>query len=411
MARGPTWQRTLGERGWSDQFLPAGEFHRFIESEQARVAGVAASLRGSGGAQVSSGTPVSRARHRGRASARRSAGRVTRPRRHAGRGKSRHRALSLVVLALLAYLAAARIRGFIVASALLFWIVAIAFDGRHRRRDLAIAVMFSIAVYVVFTRGLNLPCLPAGRTSGPARGRLMDALARLADGFAVALTAENLLWAARRCHARHAVGVLPGIGPAVTIALLLPVTYSLDPVAAFIMFAGIYYGAMYGGSTTAILLNTPGETGSMMSAIEGHAMARAGRGGAALATAAIGSFVAGTLATARSRSPRRRSSSWRCASGRPNISRWRCRLRRRLGQLAARRFVDSRACSSASYRLDRHRSADRRASFHVRDSAIADGIDAVVVVIGLFAVAEVLDAPRTPTQPRGVPAGLARRRG
>ncbi len=160
MARGPTWQRTLRERGWSDQFLPAGEFHRFIESEQARVAGVAASLRGSGSAglaarlfpvlviagalllagalavsHVRGGTPVA--------------------------GRADIRALSLVVLALLAYLAALASAGFIVASALLFWIVAIAFDGRHRRRDLAIAVMFSIAVYVVFTRGLNLP-LPAG---------------------------------------------------------------------------------------------------------------------------------------------------------------------------------------------------------------------------------------------------------
>src|SRR6187399_2138530 len=82
------------------------------------------------------------------------------------------------------------------------------------------------------------------------------------------------------------------------VALLLPVTYSLDPTAAFIMFAGIYYGGMYGGSTTSILLNTPGESASVMSAIEGHLMAHAGRGGAALATAAIGSFVAGTLATA-----------------------------------------------------------------------------------------------------------------
>ena len=92
--------------------------------------------------------------------------------------------------------------------------------------------------------------------------------------------------------------MLPGIGPALTVALLLPVTYSLDPTPAFIMFAGIYYGGMYGGSTTSILLNTPGESASVMSAVEGHLMARAGRGGAALATAAIGSFVAGTLATA-----------------------------------------------------------------------------------------------------------------
>jgi putative tricarboxylic transport membrane protein len=93
------------------------------------------------------------------------------------------------------------------------------------------------------------------------------------------------------------VGVLPGIGPALTVALLLPVTYGLDPAGSIIMFAGIYYGGMYGGSTTSILLNTPGESASMITALEGNKMARAGRGGPALATAAIGSFVAGLLAT------------------------------------------------------------------------------------------------------------------
>jgi putative tricarboxylic transport membrane protein len=94
-----------------------------------------------------------------------------------------------------------------------------------------------------------------------------------------------------------AVGVLPGIGPAMTVALLLPITYVLEPTGAFIMFAGIYYGGMYGGSTTSILLNTPGESSSIMTALEGNKMAKAGRGAAALGTAAIGSFVAGTIAT------------------------------------------------------------------------------------------------------------------
>ena len=126
----------------------------------------------------------------------------------------------------------------------------------------------------------------------------MDALSGLADGFRVALVPMNLLWALAGVTLGTLVGVLPGIGPALTVALLLPVTFSLQPVEAFIMFAGIYYGGMYGGSTTAILLNTPGESASVMTAVEGHLMARAGRGGAALATAAIGSFVAGTLATA-----------------------------------------------------------------------------------------------------------------
>jgi putative tricarboxylic transport membrane protein len=125
----------------------------------------------------------------------------------------------------------------------------------------------------------------------------VDTLTGLANGFVVALTPAHLLWALAGVTLGTLVGVLPGIGPALTVALLLPVTFSLEPTAAFIMFAGIYYGGMYGGSTTAILLNTPGESASIMSAVEGHLMARNGRGGSALATAAIGSFVAGTLAT------------------------------------------------------------------------------------------------------------------
>ncbi|MFP5405992.1 MAG: tripartite tricarboxylate transporter permease, partial [Gammaproteobacteria bacterium] len=125
----------------------------------------------------------------------------------------------------------------------------------------------------------------------------METLAALGAGFLVALTPMNLLWSALGVTIGTAVGVLPGIGPAMTVALLLPVTSSLDPTAAFIMFGGIYYGAMYGGSTTSILLNTPGESGSIVTAIDGNMMARKGRGAQALATAALGSFVAGTFGT------------------------------------------------------------------------------------------------------------------
>jgi putative tricarboxylic transport membrane protein len=125
----------------------------------------------------------------------------------------------------------------------------------------------------------------------------VDAAGELLNGFATALTPANLLWALLGVTLGTAVGVLPGIGPALTVALLLPVTFRLDPTSAFIMFAGIYYGGMYGGSTTSILLNTPGESASIITALEGNRMARRGRGAAALATAAIGSFVAGTLGT------------------------------------------------------------------------------------------------------------------
>ncbi len=125
----------------------------------------------------------------------------------------------------------------------------------------------------------------------------MDTLQALLHGFAIALSWQNLLWALLGVTLGTAVGILPGIGPALTVALLLPVTFSLDPIASFIMFAGIYYGGMYGGSTTSILLNTPGESASIITAIEGNQMAKRGRGAAALATAAIGSFIAGTIAT------------------------------------------------------------------------------------------------------------------
>ncbi|HEY9536706.1 MAG TPA: tripartite tricarboxylate transporter permease [Kiloniellaceae bacterium] len=125
----------------------------------------------------------------------------------------------------------------------------------------------------------------------------MDTLGALFQGFSVAVTPMNLVWAFVGVALGTFVGVLPGIGPALTVALLLPATYTLEPTAAFIMFAGIYYGGMYGGSTTAILLNTPGESASIITAIDGNAMARQGRGASALATAAIGSFIAGTIAT------------------------------------------------------------------------------------------------------------------
>lgn len=125
----------------------------------------------------------------------------------------------------------------------------------------------------------------------------METLQSLLHGIGVALQPGNLLFAGIGVLLGTLVGILPGISPSLTVALLLPVTFKLDPTGSIIMFAGIYFGGMYGSSTTAILLNTPGEAASIATAIEGHKMARAGRGGPALATAAIGSFVAGTLAT------------------------------------------------------------------------------------------------------------------
>ncbi|HJS78435.1 MAG TPA: tripartite tricarboxylate transporter permease [Burkholderiales bacterium] len=125
----------------------------------------------------------------------------------------------------------------------------------------------------------------------------METLNALASGFGVALQPMNLMWGLIGVTCGTLVGVLPGVGPALTVAMLLPLTVKLDPTGALIMFAGIYYGAMFGGSTTTILLNTPGESASIATALEGNRMAKAGRGGPALATSAIGSFVAGSIAT------------------------------------------------------------------------------------------------------------------
>ena len=125
----------------------------------------------------------------------------------------------------------------------------------------------------------------------------MELLDHLGLGFATALSPWNLLYAFVGCLLGTAVGVLPGLGPLATIAMLLPLTFSLPPVSALIMLSGIYYGAQYGGSTTAILINLPGESSSVVTAIDGYQMAKQGRAGQALATAALGSFFAGTVAT------------------------------------------------------------------------------------------------------------------
>jgi putative tricarboxylic transport membrane protein len=125
----------------------------------------------------------------------------------------------------------------------------------------------------------------------------MDLFQNLLFGFSVAFSLQNLLYCVIGVSVGTLIGVLPGIGPLATIAMLLPITFNVAPVGALIMLAGIYYGAQYGGSTTAILVNLPGETASIVTCLDGHQMARQGRAGPALAIAAIGSFVAGTFGT------------------------------------------------------------------------------------------------------------------
>ena len=125
----------------------------------------------------------------------------------------------------------------------------------------------------------------------------METLGNLAFGLGVALTWQNLIYCFVGCFLGTLVGVLPGIGPVATVAMLLPFTFNLGPAPALIMLAGIYYGAQYGGSTTAILVNIPGESSSVVTTLDGHQMARKGRAGPALGIAAIGSFIAGCIAT------------------------------------------------------------------------------------------------------------------
>ena len=126
---------------------------------------------------------------------------------------------------------------------------------------------------------------------------MTELIEHLSLGFSVAFSAQDLLYALIGCVLGTLIGVLPGLGPVATIAMLLPATYALPPIAALIMLAGIYYGAQYGGSTTAILVNLPGEASSVVTALDGYQMARKGRAGPALAAAGIGSFFAGTVGT------------------------------------------------------------------------------------------------------------------
>src|SRR5882762_57800 len=139
--------------------------------------------------------------------------------------------------------------------------------------------------------GCPIPC------SRPSDQAVMDIFNNLIFGFGVAISLQNLIYCLIGVTVGTLIGVLPGIGPLGTIAMLMPITYSVSPVSALIMLAGIYYGAQYGGSTTAILVNLPGETSAVMTCIDGYQMARQGRAGPALAIAALGSFFAGTVGT------------------------------------------------------------------------------------------------------------------
>ncbi len=230
----------------------------------------------------------------------------------------------------------------------------------------------------------------------------------LASGFAVALSPWNLAYAGFGAVLGTAIGVLPGLGPPATIAMLLPLTYGMEPVSAVIMLSGIFYGAMYGGSTTSILLNIPGEAGTVVTCLDGYRMTRAGRAGAALGIAAIGSFIAGTLGVLG------------LSVVGPLLSEFALRFGPAeyfslvlLGLTMAIYLSGGSALKGlimgalglliGTVGLDPVLGAER---FTFGVPNLTDGLDFVVVAMGLFGIAEVLGNLESPEQPVSLKTGI-----
>jgi putative tricarboxylic transport membrane protein len=238
----------------------------------------------------------------------------------------------------------------------------------------------------------------------------MDVLSGLAHGFGIALQPLNLLWCLLGCVLGTLVGIMPGLGPAAAIAMLMPITFNMDPTGGIIMLAGIYYGAKYGGSTTSILLNIPGEASSVASCLDGYQMARKGRAGAALGIAAIASFVAGTfgvvLLTLVAPPIARFALSFSSPEYFALLS---------LGLALVVLFAGESPLKAAlamlvglwftSIGIDLF---SAQARFTFGQSALLNGIDFMIVAIGIFAVAEVLGSLQANTggQMLVVPRGI-----
>jgi putative tricarboxylic transport membrane protein len=220
----------------------------------------------------------------------------------------------------------------------------------------------------------------------------MESFQFLIEGFATAATPVNLLLALLGVVIGTAVGVLPGIGPAMTVALLLPVTYGLEPTSAMIMLAGIFYGGMYGGSTTSILLNTPGESASVVTALEGNMMAKSGRAAQALATAAVGSFVAGTIGTALLAFTAPFVTRFAISLGAPEYFAVMLlafiAVTAVLGSSRLRGFISLTIGLTIGLIGIDAVSGQARLTFGIPQ--LGDGIDVVVVAVGIFAVGEAL---------------------
>ncbi len=219
----------------------------------------------------------------------------------------------------------------------------------------------------------------------------MDALGHLASGFAVALAPANLFWAFVGVAAGTVVGILPGLGSSATVALLVPLTLGLDPTAGLIMLAGIYYGSKYGGSTTSILLNTPGESASVVTCLDGYALAKAGRAGAALGMAAIASFVAGTVGVILLTFLAPVVAEWALGFGPPEYFALMALGLSLVVFLAGRSVVKGVIATVLGLLLATVGTdiISGESRFTFGSALLLDGLDFVVLSVGLFAVAEV----------------------
>jgi putative tricarboxylic transport membrane protein len=219
----------------------------------------------------------------------------------------------------------------------------------------------------------------------------MDVLANLGHGFIVALEPLNLFWCFAGVFLGTVVGVMPGLGPAATIAMLLPLTFKMPPTSALIMLAGIYYGAKYGGSTTAILLNVPGESASVVTCLDGYQMARKGRAGAALGIAAIASFIAGTVGVVALMLVAPPLAKFGLAFSSPEYFALMALGLAMVVLLAGESLVKALLAMLvglwiAGMGIDLFSDASR---FTFGNSEMLDGVDFVIVAIGVFALSEV----------------------
>ena len=238
----------------------------------------------------------------------------------------------------------------------------------------------------------------------------MDVVGHIVNGFAVALAPLNLAWCFVGVFLGTVIGVLPGLGPAATIAMLLPLTFRMDPTGAVIMLAGIYYGSKYGGSTTSILLNVPGESASVVTCLDGYQMAKRGRAGAALGIAAIASFVAGTVGVVGLMLVAPPLAKMALSFSSPEYFALMCLGLAMVVLLAGESMVKALLAMLvglwiAGMGTDLFTSTSR---FTFGSSELLDGIDFVVVAIGVFALGEVLGnlEVREGTQMLPVPRGL-----